>query len=288
MRAGIYLPVSYPRGVPPVAEVVGYAAEAEELGFDDLWVGDHLLWRTPMPDPLTMLAALATRTSRIGLGINVFQLGLRPAIVSARMLGTLWWLTGGRLHLGVGVGGDLLPELAAVGLSKEGRGKRLDRSLSELREWWALEGEHEVAPRPDGHLPLWIGGRSDATLLRAIRERADAFSAHMVTPDQLSKVRDRLETLAREAGVPAPRTAVTVMVDMERPGAEGEGDAFLAAHYGDAGEKVSRYVVRGDSVRCAEGVAAFAAVADHVILLPVAFDPRPRLGALHELVEAVR
>ena len=63
MKVGVYLPVSFPRGVPPVAEVVGYAAEAETLGFDDLWVGDHLLWRAPMPDPLTTLAALATRTS---------------------------------------------------------------------------------------------------------------------------------------------------------------------------------------------------------------------------------
>src|SRR4030067_3145604 len=67
----------YPVAMPDPDLAVAFAQAAEELGFDSLWVGDHILWRTPLLEPLTLLAALATRTTRIKLGTGVLLLPLR-------------------------------------------------------------------------------------------------------------------------------------------------------------------------------------------------------------------
>jgi len=91
---GVYLPISHPGGLPAPGHVLDYAREAERLGFDALWVGDHLLWRTPLLEATTTLAAVAAVTSRIALGTNIFLLGLRPALlVGALALFPSWcWL----------------------------------------------------------------------------------------------------------------------------------------------------------------------------------------------------
>lgn len=286
MRLGVYLPASFPDGVPAAKEVRDYAVLAEELGFDALWAGDHLLWRAPMAEPLTTLAYLAAATTRIRLGVNVYLAGLRPPVLSARLLGNLWWLSGGRLELGVGVGGDHEPDFTAMGVPVGQRGRLLDDALAEIRYWWSgADPDHSVAPRPDAGCPLWIGGRSEAALRRVVAQRADGFTAHLVTADQFRKAVARLRELCDSAGSAMPRVAVTVMVDVHT-GGEGDGEEFLRAHFGENFPRLSRFLVSGPAEECADRLAEYAGTADHVIILPATFTPRAQLPHLRRLVEA--
>ena len=281
----MFLPASFPRGVPPAREVCEYAALAEDLGFDALWAGDHLLWRAPMLEPLTTLGYLATATSQIHLGINVYLAGLRPPVLSARMLGSLWWLSEGRLELGVGVGGDHEPDFEAVGVSIRHRGKLLDEALSSIRRWWTGDDPgRRVSPSPERSCPLWIGGRSEAALRRVVAQQADGFTAHLVTVEQLGKAAARLREMCEEAGRPMARVAVTVMVDVHGRGG-GDGEEFLRAHFGENSARLARFLVSGSEDECAERLREYLQIADHLILLPATFAPEAALPKLRRIVE---
>src|SRR5215211_7839870 len=91
-------------GHDPSGEVLGTAEMAEALGFDSVWVGDHLLWYVPSPDPAVVLGALAARTQGIRLGTAIYLAALRGAVAVAKLGATLDHLSGGRFMLGVGIG----------------------------------------------------------------------------------------------------------------------------------------------------------------------------------------
>src|SRR5262249_50793233 len=111
-------------------EYVAMARAAEEVGFDSIWVGDHLLYRDddgergPL-EAMTLLAALAASTRRIGLGPLVACLPFRPPVVLAKMAATVDEVSGGRLTLGVGAGWNR-PDFDPYGLSF---GERVGRTI---------------------------------------------------------------------------------------------------------------------------------------------------------------
>ena len=82
------------------------AERVEELGFDSLWTGEHMLFWVPMFDAVTVLAAFAARTRRILLGSAVLLLPLRHPTIVAKEVASLDVISGGRIILGVGVGGE--------------------------------------------------------------------------------------------------------------------------------------------------------------------------------------
>src|SRR5947209_6483397 len=103
-------------GHDPSGDLLGTAEMAEALGFDSVWVGDHVLWYVSSPDPAVLLGALAARTSRVRVGVGVLLAALRPPLVVAKMAATLDHLSGGRFVLGAGIGGENPAEFAAVGV----------------------------------------------------------------------------------------------------------------------------------------------------------------------------
>jgi alkanesulfonate monooxygenase SsuD/methylene tetrahydromethanopterin reductase-like flavin-dependent oxidoreductase (luciferase family) len=288
---GVYLPVSHPRGLPKPASVIEYARSAETLGFDGLWVGDHLLWRTPLLDALTTIAAVSSVTSTIRLGTNVFLLALRPSLVSAKAIGTLSYLADGRFTLGVGVGGEFPEEFAAIGVPMAERGRQLDHALHELHDWWWGDGDsvstHVRPAPPEGKLPVWIGGRSDAALRRTVRQRASAWSSHFVSPEQLGSMAARLTEFAADAGVERPAVAVTLNINISDDGGT-EARAFAEAHFGLPFERIGRHVITGGVDHCRTRVAAYLEHADHVVFFPASFDGHGQLRRLSPLVESLR
>ena len=135
------------------------AQRAESLGFDSLWVGDHIAFHVPIPDSLAMLAFAAGVTERITLGTSVYLLPLRHPTLIAKTTATVDLLSGGRLVLGVGVGGEFPPEFEAVGVPVAERGARADEAIGVVRRLWtedgvAHAGKHfqfgavTVAPKP--------------------------------------------------------------------------------------------------------------------------------------------
>src|SRR5688572_16025040 len=102
------------------------ASHVEGLGFDSLFLGDHIFFNVDTPETLTTLAVIATRTTSIRVGTAVLLLALREPTLAAKQLATLDYLSGGRLVVGVGVGGEIRSEWDAVGIPMEERGARTD------------------------------------------------------------------------------------------------------------------------------------------------------------------
>ena len=192
-RRGLFVPAFDALADPRV--IAGLAAQAEEAGWDGLFLWDHLLYADPVTeiaDPWICLAAAATTTSRIQLGIMVTPLSRRRPQVLARQASSLDRLSGGRLVLGFGLGDDGGGrdggggELSAFGEAVEPtvRAAMLDEGLEVLTGLLSgdrvdHEGPHHraagvtfspSATRPGG-IPVWIGGRwpNKAPLRRAAR-----------------------------------------------------------------------------------------------------------------------
>jgi alkanesulfonate monooxygenase SsuD/methylene tetrahydromethanopterin reductase-like flavin-dependent oxidoreductase (luciferase family) len=118
---------------------------AERLGFDSLWVGDHIAFPVPMLDPLLQLAQAAAYSERLLLGTAVYLLPLRHATPVAKQVATLDHLCDGRLIFGVGVGGEFPREYEACGVPVAERGARLSEAIPLL---WRFERRagHERRP----------------------------------------------------------------------------------------------------------------------------------------------
>src|SRR3990172_2904611 len=112
------------------------AARIEELGYDSVWTSEHVFFYFPTFDALTTLAAVAALTSRIRLGTAVLLLPLRPAALAAKEITSVDVISGGRLTLGIGVGGEYPKEFQAVGVPVQERGARTDEAIQVLRRLW--------------------------------------------------------------------------------------------------------------------------------------------------------
>jgi alkanesulfonate monooxygenase SsuD/methylene tetrahydromethanopterin reductase-like flavin-dependent oxidoreductase (luciferase family) len=173
MRSGLWLPLFEELADPRV--VARLASEAEELGWHGLFVWDQMRWREPIhhvADPWITLAAVAAATESLKLGPMVTPLPRRRPAKVARETATLDGLSGGRLILGVGLGGDQF----AAEFSKTGeqvddrvRGEMLDEALEVVTRAWSGEpvnhrGEHyliddvQFLPRPVQRpgVPVWL------------------------------------------------------------------------------------------------------------------------------------
>lgn len=204
MRIGLALPqfdFSIP-GERPLRwpTVVDWARRAEALGFDSVWLADHLFLDIVKYggapgiygayDPLVALGALARQTERVKLGTLVLCAPLRPATVLAKALATIDVVSGGRLVAGIGAGW-YEPELALVDKENERpavRLARLDETIQVLRGMFGggpfdFDGRYERAkaaycrPRPvqRPHPPIWVGGSGDR-LLQLVARHADGWN----------------------------------------------------------------------------------------------------------------
>ncbi|MFZ0090823.1 MAG: LLM class flavin-dependent oxidoreductase [Solirubrobacteraceae bacterium] len=254
-RCGVLLPSfdAVRAGRPP--QITAAARLAEELEFDAAWVGDHLACPAPGLDAPSCLAAAAAVTSRIGLGFSVMLLGLRPPAWTAKQLITIDALSGGRLLLGVGVGGEFPDEFAAAGVPVRQRGARLDETLGVIGD--LLTGrpvDHDgpylrftspgLEPAMDAMPPLYVGGRGEPALRRAARF-ADVWLPMWLTPRRLAERSAILAELAAQEGRPPPGIAllVGVHIDDHRARARAEAEAHIRGQYAMDLEKIERWTL---------------------------------------------
>jgi len=163
------------------ATFLACARAAESVGFDDVWVQDHLAIPPDGAegsggrylDPLGALAFLAGATSRIGLGTAVINLPYRAPLPTAKAIATLQELSAGRLSLGVGVGW-MAPEFRALGVPRAERGRRTDEALAFIADCFAndvVEAHGQkflFLPRPP-RPPIYVGGAAPHALARAAK-----------------------------------------------------------------------------------------------------------------------
>lgn len=206
MRVGIHLP-QYGRVASPAA-VTTAARVAEDLGFADLWVSDHVVHPAeqsyPSPylyDPIVTLTWAAASTARIGLGTSVLVLPSHVPLELANQLASLDALSGGRLTVAGGVGWSER-EFEALGHGFHDRGARTDEIIDALRVAWSedpatFEGEHvsfrdiRVLPKPAHPIPIWIGGMSERAHRRGV-EKGDGYQIIGVKPHEAAPVIERL------------------------------------------------------------------------------------------------
>jgi probable F420-dependent oxidoreductase len=292
-------------GVPPPGHFHDAARLAESLGFDSLWAGDHVSFANPILDVTVALATFAAATSRITIGAGIVLLPLRPPALVAKEFASLDYLSGGRVVLGVGVGGEGSKDFEAVGVPIGERGARATEAMLALRELFAhspasfagrftsFDGV-EIEPRPvrPGGPPLWVGGRSPAALRRAARF-GDGWLPIWVSPERYARswdeVRRQAEDAGRDPGAIVPAAIVPSLVGEAGSTARAELREYLSRRYGSgfSPQAVERYCVVGTPEECAERVLDYArAGVGHLVFNPAV--PPERLAEQTEsLAEGV-
>ena len=217
---GVVLPTASAPGDLP-GDVVAAARHAEALGFESVWAVDQLVGGTGVPllESTVVLAAAAGATSRVGLGFGVLVVPLRPVAWIAKQVATLQRISGDRVLLGVGVGGDRHEgSWAAVGVRRRDRGPRLDAALRALPgliagEATTLEGEPgapTVRLAPGATVPpLLVGGMSPRALARAA-EHGDGWFVMPGPPAAVAEARAQLTAALAEHGRPPSAATITV------------------------------------------------------------------------------
>ena len=208
MKFGVCIP-HY--GIPlDVDNLTNMAIKAEEMGFDSVWVTDHIIvpheipdrtdivYRHDMLEPLSLLTHLGAVTKRVKIGTSVIILPYRNPVVLAKAIATADVLSKGRVIFGAAIGW-MEGEFQALNAPFADRGVVSDEYLQLLRELWTnptptFQGEHfqiadvTFSPMPvqKPHPPIWVGGRSRRGVRRAVRY-GDAWYPSQLPPEQVAK-----------------------------------------------------------------------------------------------------
>lgn len=247
---GCSLPSRGPMSSPESLQTL--AQRSEDLGFDSIWVSDHIILPrqvasfypyaadgvpTFKPDesyyePLAALNFLAGCTQRVRLGTHVLILPYRNPVLTAKILATLDVLSGGRVILGAGVGW-MEEEFIALGLDTfHQRGAVTDEYLELYKELWTKDepvfnGKYyqisgsgfQPKPAQKPHPPIWIGGHTGPAIRRAAKY-GDGWMPiglrppAILEPEELAEKIARLRTLTVEAGRPEDAVDVTFSTDV--------------------------------------------------------------------------
>jgi len=228
------------------------ALEADRLGFESVWLPEHLVFpleisgqlvpgeehppvppTVPIHDACAYLSYLAAKTDRVKLGTFVYLLGIRHPFISARGFATLDLVSGGRALCGVGAGW-LTTEWRAAGFDPKTRGARLDEAISVVRKLWTEpqirnDGEYfpfepvafEPKPAQPAGPPILVGGESTRALRRAATI-GDGWLGMVHTPATAAQQVAEIARLAEMAGRDPAEVSITVMgevtelADLER------------------------------------------------------------------------
>lgn len=247
VTAGIHLPQAGPAAS---GEAMRQAAVlAEELGYSDVWVSDHVAVPTGADyppsayvfEPLVALTWVAAYTKRVGLGTTVLVLPMRNPLIVAKMVASLDHLSGGRVILGIAAGW-LEAEFNALGVPFAERGQRTDEAIDIMRRVWTddhitadypVHNAHFVSmrtkPQPQRHLPLWIGGHADVALRRAIAV-GDGWHGAFLSPEQTAR---RVKKLRAER----PESSFPISMRTRWDAVDDDNDLILAEidHYREVG-----------------------------------------------------
>ena len=229
-------------------KIARVATRAEQLGFDSLWVSDHIVFPSqltsaypyspdgklpldpsnPLLEPFTVLSYAAAVTKTVKLGTSVIIVPYRDPLVSAKIIASLDVLSGGRFIFGVGVGW-LEEEFRALRLDMRNRAAQTREALLAMQACWTQDdpefhGEFynfagiKFAPKPrqTPHPPIWFGGNSRPALRRAV-ELGSGWHAVWETPEEVARKATLLHELCDRAGKSFDDFAITINVNHKVP-----------------------------------------------------------------------
>jgi alkanesulfonate monooxygenase SsuD/methylene tetrahydromethanopterin reductase-like flavin-dependent oxidoreductase (luciferase family) len=283
-------------------EIATMATLAEDIGFDSLWVGDHLLYRNagePTKGPWeawSQLAALATITSRVEIGPLVAATSFHSPAMLAKKAATVEEISGGRLILGLGAGWNET-EYRAFGFSYDNRVSRFEEAFTIIRTLLRegaidFDGDYYQArdcellprgPRPGGP-PLMVGSEGPR-MLRITLPHVDAWNAWHAwygnSVDGLVPVLEKLDTACEKVARDPTEVLRTTTVLVGLPGGTGRASGDTA--------KRDNTPLRGSPEEIAAGLRAYAGLGIghlQLVLDPITAESIERLAPVIALLAA--
>ena len=196
-------------GVTFGAEHIDELPRVEDLGYDSVWTSEHILFYGPTLDATVTLGAFAAKTRRVKLGTAVLLMPLRNPTVVAKAISTADIISGGRVLLGIGVGGEFPKEFEATGVPVGERGARTNEAIRVVKKLWSEDNASfhgrwtnfdgvTMHPKPaqPGGPPIIVAGRSEAAMRRAAR-LGDGYMPYLFTPERFAAAK---QTIEQEAG----------------------------------------------------------------------------------------
>ncbi len=273
-----------------------WLAAVERLPIESIWQGGHLLPPTHTGEAITRLALLSAWTERVRVGSAILVLALYPPLIVAKQLADLDSRSGGRLAIGVGVGGEFPHEFEAVGVPVGERGPRTDEAMVLLRALWSGEAvTHQgrffhvedvmlravkdpgagVPLMQLGGPPLLVSGRKPPAMRRAAR-LGDGWMPYLVSPGAYARsvaaIRAEAQALGRD--LEGFEWLLYAYCSVRRDGDRARDDVatFLGAAYGTKPrEMLERIVPAGTPEEVALRLQEYVdAGARHIIISPAA------------------
>jgi probable F420-dependent oxidoreductase len=291
MKFGVTIPNNW--GIADPQRVLALGPLAEELGYDSVWVMDHLLNNgyirerlddKPYYHPLATLSYLSATTKRVVLGTSVLVLPYHNPVELAKYTATLDQMSGGRVILGVGAGA-MTEEFTALGVPFRQRGALTNECIAIMKELWTNPdpvyhsqrwnlSDFKFSPKPvqKPHIPLWIGGSSPGARRRAAT-MGDGWHPSGMTPEVFSQGRDEIRQLASTAGRDPDTLIMSVRLEVE-------------AHGGPSSQRAqNRSRLSGDNLeQMLTGIQAYQQVGVEHIVLALNSGDVPRITALMERI----
>jgi probable F420-dependent oxidoreductase len=299
---GVAIPQTSTEGAIDRHRIADFLRQAEALGFHSAWVVEQILGPMASLEPVDLLTYAAALTDRMRLGSAVLLTALRNPVHLAKSLATVDQLSGGRLIVGVGLGGS--PRVyPAFGLSAERRTARFEEGLTLMKRLWTeprvtMKGEFynvdnaSMAPKPvqQPHPPLWFGGHHPNALRRAVT-MGDGFigAGSASTAAFVEEVRQLRTLLAQARRDPATfpiGKRVYIAVDADRGRAARRLAEWFGGFYGKP-ELAEQVCVWGDAAHCAQGLREIVAGGAQFLMLNPVFDELEHLDRFVELAPKI-
>ncbi|HEY1361940.1 MAG TPA: TIGR03619 family F420-dependent LLM class oxidoreductase [Xanthobacteraceae bacterium] len=300
---------AYPQ-LPDAKALVEYGVRMEQLGFDSLWVWDHILLGVepnfPIIESLTLLTAIAARTSRIRLGTGILVLPMRNPVILAKQLACMDQLSDGRLLMGM-ASGWYRREFNAIGVPFEQRGRIMDESLDILKRFWT---EHTVSGKfsrydiPAGVMfpkpaqkpfpPILIGGYVDRVLKRAA-VAGDGWLTYFYRPESFASSWGKVRDFARAAGKDPDRllnaSQLPIIIGKSRQAVEAQMMEWLTKEWDFAAwsESTKDSAIMGTVDECVEQLKAHVAVGTQkIIFVPYRYETQQIETIAREIIPRLK
>lgn len=273
-----------------------WLAAAEKLPVESVWQGGHLLPPTGTGEAITRLALMTAWTERVRVGTSVLLLPLYHPVVAAKQLADLDSRSGGRVTVGVGVGGEFSGEFEAAGVPLAERGARTSEAIEVLRGLWrggpaSYQGKFwsfdDVTLRPvvppgatgpagrSGGPPIVVAGRKEPAMRRAAR-LGDGWMPYLVSPGAYARSVASITAEAAAAGrdLAGFEWLLFLYCSVRRDGDAARDDvrSFLGAAYGDKPQSMlDKIAPAGTPEEVAARLQAYVdAGARHIVISPAA------------------
>jgi alkanesulfonate monooxygenase SsuD/methylene tetrahydromethanopterin reductase-like flavin-dependent oxidoreductase (luciferase family) len=282
------LGIGLPNPIPGTGgeTLVEWARRAEGAGFSTVATIDRIVY--PSYESLIALAAAAAVTDRVALLSNIVIAPLRNEVLLAKEASSVDRLSGGRLTLGLAVGGRS-DDYTAVGANFETRGARFARQIETMKDVWRghefSETRQPSVPQPGREIPILIGGATDDAIERTV-EHGIGYTAGGGGAERLAPMAKKIRVRWREAGRDGEPRIVALTYFALGPRASEGAARYLKDYYGFLGEWADR--IAESAPTTPDAIKSAAARFEEIGVDELIFDPTiAELDQVEQLAEVV-